>query len=75
MVSEDSDISELTRIVCQFLPEAVLKSSQGGEMAFKLPPKTASFAPLLDELTTRKIELGVRHLGLSLTSMEQVFLR
>ncbi|KAK7083180.1 ATP-binding cassette sub- A member 3 [Halocaridina rubra] len=75
MVSEGSNINKLSEIVTEYLPSSVLRTAQGGEIAFKLPPTTAHFAPLLDVLTDRKYELGIKHLGLSLTSMEQVFLR
>lgn len=75
MVSEDSSIKDIQTEVMKHLPEAALRSSQGGEVTFKLPPMTASFAPLLDSLTEQKEKMGIRHLGLSLTSMEQVFLR
>ncbi|XP_063592166.1 phospholipid-transporting ATPase ABCA3-like [Penaeus indicus] len=75
MVSEDSNVKDIKTEVIKHLPEATLRSSQGGEVTFKLPPVTASFAPLLDSLTEQKEKLGIRHLGLSLTSMEQVFLR
>ncbi|KAG7161493.1 ATP-binding cassette sub-family A member 3-like 3 [Homarus americanus] len=75
MVSEATNMKEMKQEVTKHLPLATLRSAQGGEVTFKLPPNTAQFAPLLDALSRRKEELDIRHLGLSLTSMEQVFLR
>nr|XP_045609701.1 phospholipid-transporting ATPase ABCA3-like isoform X2 [Procambarus clarkii] len=75
MLSEGSKLGEIRREVSQHLPEAALRSAQRGEVTFKLPPTTSLFAPLLDALASRKEDLGVQHLGLTLTSMEQVFLR
>lgn len=71
---EDCNLSRVSDEVKRHMPEAVLTSSQGGEVTFKLPPDTSLFAPLVNSLTHRKEELGLRHFGLSLTTMEQVFL-
>nr|XP_053628635.1 phospholipid-transporting ATPase ABCA3-like [Cherax quadricarinatus] len=75
ILSEGSKVREVRREVNQHLPSAILRSAQGSEVTFKLPPTTAQYAQLLDALTSRKEQLGIRHLGLSLTSMDQVFLR
>ncbi|KAK4327949.1 hypothetical protein Pmani_001610 [Petrolisthes manimaculis] len=75
MVSNNSSVTQIQKRVQEHLPQSVLRSAQGGEVTFKLPPTTAQFAPLLDTLTKQKDQLGIRHVGLSLTSMEQVFLR
>lgn len=75
MVSNDSSVTQIQKKVQEHLPQSVLRSAQGGEMTFKLPPSTTHFASLLETLTKQKAQLGIRHVGLSLTSMEQVFLR
>ncbi|XP_069191601.1 LOW QUALITY PROTEIN: phospholipid-transporting ATPase ABCA3 [Procambarus clarkii] len=74
MVTEDFSLEAITAEVTSHIPSAALHNNQGGEVTFKLPPITAMFAPLLESLTRRKEELGVRHLGLSLTTMERVFI-
>ncbi|XP_071529902.1 phospholipid-transporting ATPase ABCA3-like [Panulirus ornatus] len=75
MDEDEANVNTLKELVNTHLPSALLRSAQSGEVTFKLPPTLAQFAVLLDALTKRKNELGIRHLGLSLTSMEQVFLR
>ncbi|XP_064105712.1 phospholipid-transporting ATPase ABCA1-like [Macrobrachium nipponense] len=75
LTSENSRVVEIGTAIKSHLPEAVLRSSIRGEITFQLPPRTDVFTSLLDDLTSRKKELGIQHLGLSLTTMEQVFLR
>lgn len=75
LTSENSRGGEIGTAIKSFLPEAALRSAVRGEITFQLPPKTEVFTSLLDDLTSRKKELGIQHLGLSLTTMEQVFLR
>lgn len=74
IVTEDCDVDQINDEVKKHLPEAVFTFSQGGEVTFKLPPDTSLFAPLVDSLSRRKEELKLKHFGLSLTTMEQVFL-
>ncbi|KAG0724247.1 ATP-binding cassette sub-family A member 17 [Chionoecetes opilio] len=74
IMTEDSSVDSITAEVKKHMPTAALHSVVGGEVTFKLPPDTSLFAPLVDSLSARKEELGVRHFGLSLTTMEQVFL-
>lgn len=74
-MKEDCPLETVKEVVGGHMPDAFLHTSQGGELTFKLPPTTSLFAPLLEDLTTRKEELGVKHVGLSLTTMERVFIR
>lgn len=74
IMTEDCDVDRVKDEVKTHMPSAVLHSIQGGEVTFKLPPYTSLFAPLVDSLSFRKKELGIRHFGLSLTTMEKVFL-
>eukprot|EP00897_Mesotaenium_endlicherianum_P001455 jgi/Mesen1/1337/ME000013S00828 len=51
-------------------------SSAGGEMAFQLPlAAKGSFADLFQELEERRGDLGVGGYGVSMTTLEEVFLR
>ncbi|KAK4327951.1 hypothetical protein Pmani_001612 [Petrolisthes manimaculis] len=75
IVKEGCDLNSITQNVTQHMPLAELKSQRGGEVSYKLPPTTSHFASLLTSLTTHKEEFGISHVGLSLTTMEQVFLR
>ena len=55
---------------------ATLSTRGGTELAFKLPrDKSSSFAALLSALEQRKAELSVLSCGLSVTTLEEVFLK
>ena len=63
-------------LVRQHVPASTLSSRGGTELAFKLPrDESHRFAPLLSELEGRKAELGVVSCGLSVTTLEEVFLK
>lgn len=63
-------------LVRQHVPASTLSTRGGTELAFKLPrDESHSFAPLLSELEGRKAELGVLSCGLSVTTLEEVFLK
>lgn len=71
--SNDDAILEVVR---QHVPSSTLSTRGGTELAFKLPrDKSSSFATLLSELEKRKAELGVLSCGLSVTTLEEVFLK
>ena len=58
------------------MPASSLSTRGGTELAFKLPrDDSSSFAALLSELEGRKAELGVLSCGLSVTTLEEVFLK
>ena len=58
------------------MPASALSTRGGTELAFKLPrDETNSFAALLTALEERKAELGVLSCGLSVTTLEEVFLK
>ena len=60
----------------QHVPASTLSTRGGTELAFKLPrDDTNSFAALLTALEERKAELGVLSCGLSVTTLEEVFLK
>ncbi|CAL4125829.1 unnamed protein product, partial [Meganyctiphanes norvegica] len=74
-VTDDKCVENICKSVSKHLPNANMVSSMGGEVIYKLPSETSLFGPMLDSLTQQKNDLGIKHLGLSLTSMEQVFLK
>lgn len=69
----DDAIVDLVR---QHVPASSLSTRGGTELAFKLPrDDSSSFAALLSQLEGRKAELGVLSCGLSVTTLEEVFLK
>ncbi|XP_047471049.1 phospholipid-transporting ATPase ABCA1-like [Penaeus chinensis] len=75
MVNNETVVEAIKRKVEEHLPSATLANVHSGELTFKLPPDTEKFAGMLDALSAQKETLGLRHISLSLTNMERVFLR
>lgn len=74
--SAECNDSTVTALVREHIPEAILLSSAGGELAFQLPlSNKGAFAPLFQELEERKEELHIGGYGVSMTTLEEVFLR
>ncbi|CAM9759620.1 unnamed protein product, partial [Discosporangium mesarthrocarpum] len=63
-------------LVRGYVPEAVLVSSVGAERNYRLPFKAAKdFVTMFNAMDARKEELGVAGYGVSVTTLEEVFLR
>ncbi|XP_035303775.1 ATP-binding cassette sub-family A member 17-like [Cricetulus griseus] len=70
------DTMKLSSVVYHHIPNAVLESSNGEEMIFILPKKNVpSFEALFTDLEQRQTELGISTLGVSVTTLEEVFIR
>ncbi|XP_072549037.1 phospholipid-transporting ATPase ABCA3 isoform X1 [Salminus brasiliensis] len=70
------NVSEITRLVQMYVPNATLESSAGAELSYILPKESTSrFELLFAELEMNREELGITSYGASVTTMEEVFLR
>ncbi|XP_066497951.1 phospholipid-transporting ATPase ABCA3 [Hoplias malabaricus] len=70
------NVSEITRLVQLYVPNATLESSAGAELSYILPKEsTSQFELLFAELEMNREELGIASYGASVTTMEEVFLR
>ncbi|XP_013865526.1 ATP-binding cassette sub-family A member 3 [Austrofundulus limnaeus] len=70
------NVSEITRLVHMYVPNATLESSAGAELSYILPKESTSrFELLFAELEMNKEKLGIASYGASVTTMEEVFLR
>lgn len=70
------NVSEISRIVHMYVPNATLESSAGAELSYILPKESTSrFELLFAELEMNREELGIASYGASVTTMEEVFLR
>uniref|UniRef100_A0A3Q0S9J7 ATP binding cassette subfamily A member 3 n=1 Tax=Amphilophus citrinellus TaxID=61819 RepID=A0A3Q0S9J7_AMPCI len=70
------NVSEITRLVHMYVPNATLESSAGAELTYILPKESTSrFELLFAELEMNREELGIASYGASVTTMEEVFLR
>ncbi|XP_064446386.1 phospholipid-transporting ATPase ABCA3-like [Mirounga angustirostris] len=77
MVKESHcNVEEIIRVVDQHIPEARLENNVAAELSFILPKEyTHRFKDLLTDLENRQKELGIGSFGVSITTMEEVFLR
>ena len=65
-----------TAAVNEIIPEATLTNDTSGEMIVNLPEsRVQQFPDLFHTLEKSKEQLGVASFGLSVTTMEDVFLR
>ncbi|NXD28137.1 ABCA3 protein, partial [Spelaeornis formosus] len=70
------NLGEISRLICQYVPNASMESNAGAELSFILPKEsTHRFEALFTELEHRREELGIASYGASVTTMEEVFLR
>jgi ABC-type multidrug transport system ATPase subunit len=73
---KDVPSAPLTDVMRKHVPELQKLSDVGTELTFQLPLKASDrFSALLTELDARKAELGLATYGLSVTTLESVFIR
>ncbi|XP_037671050.1 ATP-binding cassette sub-family A member 3-like [Choloepus didactylus] len=77
MVKEPNcDLEEITRIISYHIPGAVLENNVAAELSFILPREyTDRFQALFTDLENRQKSLGIASFGVSITTLEEVFLR
>lgn len=85
--SNNCDVEKVLKTVTQVLPEAVVEhslqdevdnpnSACAGPISFTLPAnKVKQFPELFETLEKAKVDLGIASIGVSVTTMEEVFLR
>jgi ABC-type multidrug transport system ATPase subunit len=74
--SESKNSSALTELVINSIPSANVLSDAGMEIAFQIPADdSACFPALFRTLDKRSAELHVQSYGISVTTLEEVFLR
>ena len=66
---------DLCAVVKKHVSSAVMTSSSAGELSFRLPTNaSSSFPPLLEILENGHSRFGIETWGLSMTTLEEVFL-
>ncbi|CAM9259808.1 unnamed protein product [Ectocarpus sp. 4 AP-2014] len=69
-------VGPIKALVRSHVQASVLLSDVGAELSFQLPSEAAStFKGMLLEMDDRKAELGINSYGVSVTTLEEVFLR
>uniref|UniRef100_H0XNJ0 ABC transporter domain-containing protein n=1 Tax=Otolemur garnettii TaxID=30611 RepID=H0XNJ0_OTOGA len=72
----DCDIENIVQLINQHIPTASLESNVASELSFILPKEyTQRFEALFIELEKRQKELDIAGFGVSITTMEEVFLK
>ena len=73
---ESCDIDKAKSLVTSCILGSDIKSHASGELIFSLPASEISnFGALFEALELRKNELDIYNFGLSITTIEDVFLR
>ena len=77
MVKDDScDPSLVENVVKSVVPQAEQVTNVAAELSYILPSSsTPSFPELFDKLEADKVMLGIRSFGISVTTMEEVFMK
>lgn len=67
---------KIISLLNQFLPNAKLNSNINSEISFILPTEeSGKFPQLFAEIEKNKNELGILNVGISVTTVEEVFLK
>ncbi|KAL6049105.1 hypothetical protein STEG23_021649, partial [Scotinomys teguina] len=70
------DIDEISKLIHDYASTAILKTNVGNELSFILPQEyTQKFEALFTALEENQGRLGISSFGISVTTMEDVFLR
>ena len=74
--STSCDSSQVEQLVRSLVPKAEQVTDVGAELSYILPSSaTPSFPKLFDRLETERKELGIVSFGVSVTTMEEVFMK
>ena len=70
------DVQKAISLVKECISGSDVKSNASGELIFSLPAaESPAFGNLFESLEKRKTDLDIGNFGLSITTMEDVFLR
>ena len=67
---------EIGRSILKYIPDARLLSAAGGELSYRLPlTSVRAFPALFKSIDRKKRTLGIGSYGISMTTLEEVFMR
>ena len=73
---ETSYSQMITQLIQSIIPNAKLNSCINSEISFVLPKEDSfRFSELFGQLDAKKLELGLLNVGISVTTVEEVFLK
>lgn len=74
--SESCQVSKISSLIKSYVPNAELESNISAELAFVLPSESSGqFEQMFDYMEKHKTELGILSYGISVTTLEEVFLK
>ncbi|XP_053684912.1 phospholipid-transporting ATPase ABCA3-like [Sabethes cyaneus] len=74
--SQECDVDEVTELLRKYIPGLVVESNIGTELSYLLEEENAAhFQPMLEELESNVQRLHVLDFGISLTTLEEVFMK
>jgi ATP-binding cassette subfamily A (ABC1) protein 3 len=69
-------VAKITNIIKPIIPDAKVKSEMGALLCYMLPSEQCKkFPGLFDVLEQKKQQLCISGIGVSITTLEEVFLR
>ena len=72
---EVCDVDGTTALVTSVVRDSSMTSNAPGQSIYRLPDQESkSFPRLFEQLETQKERLGIRNFGISVTTMEDVFI-
>ncbi|KAJ8964470.1 hypothetical protein NQ317_016593 [Molorchus minor] len=74
--SKECNVSRVTALLRKYIPDIEVHGNVGSELTYLLVENQSSvFEPMLRELENHSKELGVQGYGISLTTLEEVFMK
>jgi ATP-binding cassette subfamily A (ABC1) protein 3 len=74
--SSDCNPEQITELLQKFIPDVKIESHYGSELTYILPESyIKSFQKVFQEIEENSKSLGIESYGVSLTSLEEVFLK
>ncbi|XP_033114079.1 ATP-binding cassette sub-family A member 3-like [Anneissia japonica] len=74
--NQDCQVDLLTKTIQEFVPGSYLESNIGAELTYILPGESTSmFQKLFEHLEAKRTSLGVDSFGVSVTTLEEVFMK
>ncbi|KAM8777565.1 phospholipid-transporting ATPase ABCA3-like [Rhynchonycteris naso] len=75
-IEPQCDVDKISAVIQYHIPDAILEKYIGAELSFILPKKHIHrFEALFDAVMEKKRELGIARFDVSVTTMEEVFLK
>ena len=76
IVKRSSNASEMIQLIEKYIPDMTILTDIAGELSVRLPTaSTPHFQTLFQEFDAKKQELGIHSYGVSVTTVEEVFLK